>query len=151
MAWAIEQKEVKDPVSQFVLLSLANYAAADGTSAFPSLGRLASDTRLSERTVRAHLRKLEKLILIRKGNQAIAAAHIKRSDHRPTVYDLLMSRGAADSPRSDTGGISRRNGGNMTADRGAPPAPDPKIRDPIRDPREDFIQDFKKRFGKEPR
>jgi DNA-binding transcriptional ArsR family regulator len=52
-----------------------------------------TDTGLGERTVRRHLRKLEALGLIVRGNQAIAAAHIKRRDRRPTVYDLPLENG----------------------------------------------------------
>jgi len=114
MAWAIEQQEVTEPETQLVLICLANYAGADGANAFPAIGRLMRDTRLSERTVRRHLRKLEQMSLIRKGNQAIAAAHIQRADRRPTVYDLLLSRGVTDAPRQLTGGHTDRNGGPET-------------------------------------
>lgn len=128
-AWAIEQPEVKDPITRLVLLCLANYAGADGSNAFPSIERLARDTCLSERAVQYQLRKLVKLMLIRKGNQAIAAAHIQRADRRPTVYDLLLERGAPHAPRQATGCTSEPNGVHIDAPRGAPHAPDP-IRDP---------------------
>src|SRR6185312_11905490 len=103
MAWAIEQQEVREPETQLVLMCLANYAAADGANAFPSIQRLTRDSRLSESTVRRQLQKLEKMSLIRRGNQAITAAFIIRPDRRPTVYDLLMSRGVYGTPREPNG------------------------------------------------
>lgn len=135
MAWAIEQQETTDPVTRLVLMCLANYAAADGSAAFPSLARLSADTQLCERTVRYQLRKLEKLMLIRKGNSAIVAAHIARADRRPTCYELMMKpRGAPYAPRDSTGGISRPNGGHLTTERGASAgAPDPSLT--INDPK----------------
>ncbi len=118
MAWAIEQQEVKEPETQLVLICLANYAGADGANAFPAISRLMRDTRLSERTVRRHLRKLEQLSLIRKGNQVIAAAHIGRADRRPTVYDIVLLRGVTDAPRSITGGHPGPNGGSQKVSTG---------------------------------
>jgi len=126
MAWAIQQQEVTEPVTRFVLLCLANYAGADGNSACPSVLRLARDTGLSERAVRIHLRKLEQAALIYRGNPAFAAAKIARADRRPFVYNLVIERGAPHAPRSKTGGTPVLNGGHMTPLRGAPRAPDPK-------------------------
>jgi len=103
IAWAIEQQEVREPETQLVLMCLANYAAADGANAFPSIQRLTRDSRLSESTVRRQLQKLEKMSLIRRGNQAITAAFIVRADRRPTVYDLLMPRGVYGTPREVNG------------------------------------------------
>jgi len=117
-AWAIEQQEVTDPITLLVLLCLANYADAVGANAFPSIDRLARDSRLVIRAVQYQLRKLEREGLIRRGNQAIAAAHICRADRRPIVYDLLMQRGAPhapgrgalDAPREVTGCTETTNG-----------------------------------------
>jgi hypothetical protein len=134
MAWAIQQQEVTEPVTRFVLLCLANYAGSDGNSACPSVLRLARDTGLSERAVQLHLRKLESLALIRKGNPAFAAAKISRADRRPVVYNILIERGAPDAPRRGergaprdaTGCTGQRHGVNVTMERGERGAPDPK-------------------------
>lgn len=126
MAWAIEQQEIHNPTARLVLICLANYASADGTSAFPSVARLAADTGLSERAVQQKLRELEQAMMIRKGNQALPAAHIKRSDRRPVCYELLMKpRGAPYSPRTETGCNTTTDGVNVTTKRGEPRAPDP--------------------------
>jgi hypothetical protein len=126
MAWAIEQQDVTEPVTRLVLICLANYAGADGNAACPAVLRLARDSGLSERAVRIHLRNLEAAGLIVRGNPAFAAARISRADRRPHVYNLVMTRGACDAPRSVTGGTAERHGGHMTTERGAPRAPNPK-------------------------
>ena len=154
MAWAIEQQEVKDAITQLVLICLANYAAADGSSAYPSVMRLASDTRLSERTVQYQLRKLEKMALIRKDNPAIVAARIDRADKRPNCYELLMKpRGAPYAPRKTTGCTPRQSGVHLTTERGAPHAPNP-FRDPSINHKSvlktipEVDQEIRKRFGR---
>lgn len=137
MAWALHQQLVTDAPTRHVLLCLANYAGQDGNSAFPSAEAIARDTGLSERTVRAKLGALESSGLIRRGNQAIAAAYIARVDRRPIVYDLALERGASVAPRKAvTGCSSRTNGVQLTSKRGAGAAPDPKalsINDPAMD------------------
>jgi hypothetical protein len=137
VAWAIEQQEVTDPATRFVLVCLANYAGADGRSAFPSVLRLSRDTGLCERAVQYQLRRLIKAMLIQRGNQAIAAANISRGDRRPTCYDLMMSRGAPHAPRESTGCTTTSNGVHMDASRGAPHAPDPSPRS-VREPKRRF-------------
>lgn len=44
-----------EPNTRYVLLALAQYMDADGSGAFPSLDRLALDTRLTRRTVGTHI------------------------------------------------------------------------------------------------
>lgn len=126
MAWAIEQQDVTEPVTRLTLICLANYAGADGNAACPSVLRLARDSGLSERAVQLHLRKLEAAGLICRGNPAFAAVRISRADRRPTVYNLIMSRGARDASRPLTGCTGERHGVHMTTERGARGAPDPK-------------------------
>lgn len=126
MAWAIEQQEITDPVTRLVLICLSNYTSVDGTNAFPSILRLSRDTGLCERSVQYQLRKLVKLSLIRPGNQAIVAVKLDRKDRRPMSYDVIISRGAPDAPRSSTGCTPRQNGVHLTTERGAPHAPDPE-------------------------
>lgn len=127
MAWAFKQRQIKSPTQRYVLLCLANYAGEDGHNAFPSVKRLCDDSGLKERAVRKALRELEAGGFIAKGNQAIAAAHIERPDHRPTVYSLIVQRGAPNAPRESNGVHHRPNGVHVVPPRGAPRAPDPSV------------------------
>ena len=135
MSWALSlpTESLKDSSARHVLLCLANYAGSNGAGAFPSASTLAQDTGLSERTVRYKLDDLEKVGLIQKGNQAIAAVHIDRHDRRPVVYDLQLSRGANPAPRTKrgaddaTGCSSQHNGVQPTTERGAATAPNTSI------------------------
>ena len=132
MVWALEQRVVEDAPARHVLLCLANYADKAGRGAFPSTNSLSDDTGLSVRTVKYKLDDLEKLGVIRRGNQALAAVYIDRHDRRPIVYDMVQERGAADAPRSErgaaedvTGCSSEQNGVQLTTERGAGAAPNP--------------------------
>lgn len=135
MSWALSLpiESLKDSSARHVLLCLANYAGSNGAGAFPSASTLAQDTGLSERTVRYKLDDLEKVGLILKGNQAIAAVHIDRHDRRPVVYDLQLSRGANPAPRTKrgaddaTGCNSQQNGVQPETERGAAAAPNTSI------------------------
>jgi DNA-binding MarR family transcriptional regulator len=149
MAWAIEQQEVTDPVTQLVLLCLANYAGAMGQNAYPGIARLARDTRLSERAVQKHLRKLEQMSIIT--TSGIAPS---RADKRPRNYQILMSsRGAPNAPRlSATGCTKRPDGVNVVQERGERGAPNPSQRS-VREPksaesvREEWEAENRARFG----
>ncbi|USS54873.1 MULTISPECIES: helix-turn-helix domain-containing protein [Pseudomonas] len=136
MTWALEQRLVTDPTCRHVLLCLANYADKSGRGAFPSASSLSEDTGLSERTIRYKLDALEAAGVIKRGNQAIAAAYIDRYDRRPVVYDMVENRGAPAAPRNEedperganedaTGCSSQQNGVQMKTERGAPAAPNP--------------------------
>ena len=135
MSWALSlpTESLKDSSARHVLLCLANYAGSSGAGAFPSASTLAQDTGLSERTVRYKLDDLEKVGLIQKGNQAIAAVHIDRHDRRPVVYDLQLSRGANPAPRAKRGADdaagcnSQQNGVQPGTERGAAAAPNPSL------------------------
>jgi hypothetical protein len=74
----------------FVLVGLANHASPDGTGAFPSVPTLIRYTRLSERTIRTALDRLEADGVIRPCNPAIVAAHIQRADKRPQGWNLNL-------------------------------------------------------------
>ncbi|MEW9581389.1 helix-turn-helix domain-containing protein [Paraburkholderia sp. DGU8] len=133
--WALEQQIVEDSTARHVLVCLAHYAGDQGKNAFPSTATLVKISGLSERTVRLKLDLLETAGAIVRGDQAIAAAHIDRVDRRPVCYDLCMQRpanlapreeerGATGAPRSAiTGCSTRRNGVQMTTERGATAAP----------------------------
>ena len=139
MTWAMEQQAVTDSLARHVLLCLANYADNTGKAAFPSASTLATDTGMSERSVRNKLDLLEALGLIVKGNQAIVAAYIERGDRRPICYDMSMprkeetrgARGAGRSPRGAaqvaTGCTSYANGVQDVPERGAPGAGNPSF------------------------
>jgi hypothetical protein len=144
MNWALEQRLVADASARHVLLCLANYADKVGRNAFPSAASLAEDTGLSERTVRYKLDDLERIGAIKRGNQAIARAHIDRRDRTPVCYDLLMQRGAETAPRAGdapeartgcsvctssecTGCKPQQNGVQTATERGAAAAPNPSF------------------------
>lgn len=74
----------------FVLVALANHADPAGRDAYPSVDTICRYTRLSERTVRYALDRLEEAGIIRPGNPDIVAAKIPRGDRRPQVWDLAM-------------------------------------------------------------
>lgn len=136
IAWALSQQIVRQPAARHVLLCLANYAGEDGRNAFPSVARLVAETGLSERAVRSNLRELEDMGVLKRGNQAIAAAYIDRADRRPVVYDIVMERGAGDAAREGTGCTEEANGVQQKQERGAAAAPDPSYKPSI-EPSED--------------
>lgn len=136
IAWALSQQIVKQQAARHVLLCLANYAGEDGKNAFPSVARLVAETGLSERAVRNNLRELEEMGVLRRGNQAIAAAFIERADRRPVVYDIALERGAVNAAREETGCTEEANGVHEKTERGAGGAPDPSSKPSI-EPSED--------------
>lgn len=138
MSWALTQQVVTDSHTRHVLLCLANYADQSGRAAFPAVSSLALDTGLAPRTVQYRLRELESIGLIKRGNQAVAAAYISQRDRVPVCYDLDLSRGAPDAPRSErgapddaTGCTPEQSGVHATTERGAPGAPNPPTNHPL--------------------
>lgn len=75
--------------ARLTLYELAEYASPDGTGVYPSVGRLAEQREVSERTIQRHLRDLEGAGLIVRGDQR-KAEWIMPANVRPTVYDLAM-------------------------------------------------------------
>ena len=138
MSWALSQQVVTESHARHVLLCLANYADQSGRAAFPAVSSLALDTGLAPRTVQYRLRNLEGMGLIKRGNQAIAAAYITQRDRVPVCYDLDLLRGAQDAPRDErgaqqdaTGCTSEQNGVHATTERGAQRAPNPPFNHPL--------------------
>lgn len=138
MAWALSQQVITESHARHVLLCLANYADQSGRAAFPAVSSLALDTGLAPRTVQYRLRELEEIGLIKRGNQAIAAAYITQRDRVPVCYDLDLSRGAQDAPRTErgahhdtTGCTPEQDGVHATTERGAQRAPNPPINHPL--------------------
>ncbi|OPG09298.1 helix-turn-helix domain-containing protein [Microbispora sp. GKU 823] len=91
ISWALNHAPVDEPSAAFVLVGLANHASPDGRGAFPSVARLVTYTRLSERTVREQLDILEAAGIITPCDPAIVAAYVKRADHRPQGWDLNLN------------------------------------------------------------
>lgn len=150
-SWAIDQQLVSEPTTQLVLMCLAYYAGVDGCNAFPSVARLARDSRLSERAVQKALKRLVELGVIEPGNSAIAAAHIRRSDKRPKNYNIVL-RGERGAPRKANGVNNGRHGVNVVRERGERGAPDP-VSDPSinhKSALEAVEAELKARFGIRP-
>lgn len=134
MSWALSQQIITESHARHVLLCLANYADQSGRAAFPAVSSLALDTGLAPRTVQYRLRELEESGLIKRGNQAIAAAYITQRDRVPVCYDLAMERGAPHAPGAPhdaTGCTSEQDGVHATTERGAQRAPNPPINHPL--------------------
>lgn len=148
MAWAIKQQDISEPTERLVLMCLANYAGEDGANAFPSIRQLILDTGLSEATVRRHLQRFEHVGVIKRGNQDIAAAYIKRADRRPVVYDITP-RGLTMTPR-ETSGVSPEGDRGITVASTGSQALTPNPKKSVGNPREAFETEFKKRFGGDP-
>lgn len=81
-----------------VLLRLADETDPAGHNAFPSAQTIADDIGSCVRTVYSKLRWLERVGLIRRGDQRAAAYLPKR--HRPTVWDLAVELDTPDKVRA---------------------------------------------------
>jgi hypothetical protein len=90
MAWALNEAPEVPPSCVAVLVGLANHAHANGRGAFPSQERLAHYARKSARSIRSDLATLERLGLIRRGDQRHTA--FIPVDRRPVVWDLALER-----------------------------------------------------------
>jgi hypothetical protein len=124
-SWAIEHQErVTDPSCQLVLMCLAYYAGVDGCNAFPSVARIARNSRLSERSVQRALKRLLDLGVIEPGSRIIPAAHIARTDKRPQNYNIVL-RGDTVTPRKGNGVTHSRSGVTNATERGDTVTPDP--------------------------
>ncbi|MEU0560931.1 helix-turn-helix domain-containing protein [Dactylosporangium sp. NPDC006015] len=88
--WALTLAPDVPPQTMTVLLGLANHAHANGRGAYPSQDRLAWYARKTVRSVRNDLAELERLGLIRRGDQRHVA--FMPPDRRPVVWDLAIER-----------------------------------------------------------
>ncbi len=151
-SWAIEHQEVvTDPSCQLVLMCLAYYAGVDGCNAFPSVARIARNSRLSERSVQRSLKKLLELGVIEQGSRIVPAAHIARTDKRPQNYNIVL-RGVTVTPREGSGVTHSRRGVTSTTERGDTVAPDPTS-DPSINPKsvlQTVEEEITHRFGAKP-
>lgn len=115
LAWALNLAPVPADASgkpnsacAAVLVGLANHADSDGTGAWPSVHTLVRYTRLSERTVRTALDRLEAEGIIRPCPPEIVAAHIPRADQRPQGWDLDLTLIRDDLTDADIGVLERQ-------------------------------------------
>lgn len=90
MNWVLEDAPDLPPHCFGVLMALASKAREDGTAAYPGQEWLAERARKSDRAVRNDLATLEKLGLIRRGDQSVVS-HLP-ADERPVVWDLAVER-----------------------------------------------------------
>ncbi len=87
--------EMDSPTDKLVLLALADHAADDGSSVYPSVKHLSLKCDMSERTVQRYLRRLEQADLIR--------VEKKSSRYAPTRYQLNLAAIRARIPAEDRG------------------------------------------------
>lgn len=125
IAWVLNHAPVQSPVSKLVLVALANHAHPDGTASFPSVSTICRYTCLSERSVRQHLEALEASGVIRRCDQSIVAAYIKRSDRRPIGYDIMINGVHAMHLDNERGAPDAADGVQEIPERGAGDAPKP--------------------------
>jgi predicted transcriptional regulator len=128
MAWAMDHApEELTSTQRHVLLVLANYVNDETRTAYPSLGRLARQTGLSERAVRMSLRALEGAGLISTKMQGAVGSGGKTipADRRPNLYRWLAEelRGEPDAPREVDGGNVVPQRGERGAPRGGNDVP----------------------------
>lgn len=86
--WAMNRAPVDNASELVVLYALADRADDYGRNAWPSQGWIAYRSRMSDRTVRRHLKALEGRGVIARGNPAIVS-HLP-VDRRPINWDLNM-------------------------------------------------------------
>lgn len=99
MVWALKKARVADALHHIVLISLADHANPDGTSAWPSRATLADDARCSVRTVQRALNALESEGFIRRGDQQLVE-HFP-ANRRPIVWDVIMTTSDQGVSRGD--------------------------------------------------
>lgn len=63
--WVLDSAPVTDPSAQLVLVVIAEHAHLDGTGAYPAVSTIARRARMSERSVKRALRRLEALDVLR--------------------------------------------------------------------------------------
>lgn len=97
------------------LVGLAEHADSRGQGAYPSVPTLAAYACKDPRSIRRDLGALEKLGLIREGDQS-KAAHLP-GDKRPKVYDLAVELVAPGGSRSGKGEESKEAVREMTSSR----------------------------------
>lgn len=117
------------PLDKLLLLTLANYAGADG-SCFPSQTTLAADTGMSERAVRGHLADLEAQGMIQRTAR-------RREDGSRTADLILLCLDKRHAVPVDprTTGTACRGVGQEVPGGGAPRAGHEPIIEPVNEPK----------------
>lgn len=82
--------EACKPLEFRVLTKLANVAAQDGSRAYRSIAEMATELKVSQRSIQRALKALEDERFILRGEQR-HLAHL-RADRRPTVYNINMPK-----------------------------------------------------------
>lgn len=135
---------IDDARRLLILLSLADVADENGGNAFPSVGRLARDSRCNSRTVQRHL-----AAMVADGTLTVDRP---ASQHRPTTYRIAAVQGrhsGIDRPlRGDTGVTSRASAPitkelELMAEQGQAPV-QPNRPDPF----DDFWQTYPRKVKK---
>jgi hypothetical protein len=107
--WVLYEAPDVPPHLLATLLVVAVHTDTGGKGSYISAAAVAELTRKDERNAKRDLRALEKLGLLKRGNQR-AAAHI-RPDRRPVVYDLPVP------PRGGAHDTPSRGGADVTPSR----------------------------------
>lgn len=89
MSWALYEVPDLKPTTRLVLAILADHSGHDGTGAYPSAQTVAEAVGIDRRNVMTHIKQLENLGLIKRGDQR-HVQHIAKQ-FRPVVYDLCMA------------------------------------------------------------
>lgn len=103
--WAMYEAPARtNPTEKCVLMVLAEHANPSGANAFPSWERIAKTVGVSTRTIGSTLSSLHAKGLIRRGDQRIAEAAVRRRGrsraYTPTVWDLVMDGSHAAATQS---------------------------------------------------
>jgi Helix-turn-helix domain len=106
MTWALREAPDVPASCVAILIGLSAHVDDNGRNAYPSESTLAEYTRKTVRQVRRDLRELERLGLIRRGDQS--AVSRLPPQYRPTVYDVALDRTSVSAlERTSTSGLER--------------------------------------------
>jgi hypothetical protein len=97
MLWALKEAPCTSATQRVILLAMADPAHDDGTCSFLSQATIAGIVGVSDRTVREHIGEMERLGLIKRGDQELVSHY--RGDRRPVVWDLRITRPEISSGR----------------------------------------------------
>jgi hypothetical protein len=127
-SWAIAQQVVTDPSARHVLVVMANYAGVTGDDVWLSQARIARETGLSIRTVKAKIAVLEASGIITPGDIRLVELKFPRADRRPNIYNLTMLKNGVPNLHPEgfspeRGANDSENGVQNSAERGATFAP----------------------------
>jgi hypothetical protein len=96
LAWVFDHSPVEHRGDLLVLLVLADHAHDDGTSAYPSVEKIARKARLTRRGTQVALRRLERVGAIEPAG---------KGPRGTTAYRVVMpTRGELTAPRTDCAG-----------------------------------------------